>query len=51
MDQLPVGNAHSPSLRMAMIKTMKGKKSNFHISAMSIKPSYRDEKDSVLILE
>lgn len=27
---------------MAMIKTMKGEKSNFHISAISIKPSCKD---------
>lgn len=30
---------HEPSLRMAMISTIKGGKSNFHMSASNIKPS------------
>jgi N-dimethylarginine dimethylaminohydrolase len=28
-----------PSLRMAIIKTMKGEKSNFQINAMNMKPN------------
>ena len=31
-----------------MIRTMKGEKSNFHISAMSIKPSYRVWKVKIM---
>lgn len=30
---------YKPSLRMAIISTMKGGKSNFHMSASNIKPS------------
>lgn len=30
---------HEPSLRMAMISTIKGGKSNFHMSASNMKPS------------
>ena len=30
---------YKPSLRMAMISTMKGGKSNFHMRASNIKPS------------
>lgn len=33
-----------PSLRIAMIRTMKGGKSNFHIRASSIKPTYCKKK-------
>lgn len=32
-------NEVKPSLRIAMIRTMKGGKSNFHIRANSMKPS------------
>jgi len=34
-----------PSLRMAMISTMKGGKSNFHIRASSMKPSCHRVKE------
>lgn len=30
-----------PSFKMAIIRTMKGEKSNFQIKAISINPSYR----------
>ena len=30
----------SPSFKMAMIRTMNGEKSNFHIKAMNMKPNY-----------
>ncbi|MFS7944518.1 hypothetical protein Hanom_Chr06g00513091 [Helianthus anomalus] len=35
------GSENSPSLRIAIIKTMKGEKSNFHIKAMNINPNYK----------
>lgn len=37
---------HSPSFRIAMIKTIKGEKSNFQIRAMSMKPNCNIGKET-----
>jgi hypothetical protein len=36
--------SNKPSLRIAMISTIKGGKSNFHMRASSMKPSYHHIK-------
>ena len=35
-----IASEASPSFKIAMIRTMNGEKSNFHIKAMNMKPNY-----------